>query len=396
MRAFPFPFAVARLLVIGIALHALAGCAAFQGSTSAPSVTTRPATQPANKQADQNTTEDAAIADSAQSTAERLAKAMTRSRSAPPRSRGANQPSATQPRRIHWRNAARRSRPKPQPREATPDRPAQAKPETSDAAKAETQQQQQPPTTQPQHKPLRDQPRDALIDELTTRLQQSDRPPMQKAISAIGLGLMNQAPEPKPSLLQTLPRQKRDQVDRLYALNKSLAGKLLDGSTRLSQREVNQQVNALFQDQPVTIEKVDLCKSVEGFGVYEPFADHRFLSDKQQKMIVYVELDHFKRQKVDGRFEVKLEQEIVLFNESDGLAVWSREPATILDRSRNRRNDFFTLQLITLPASLNVGKYRLKVRITDVHGGAVDETTVPLELVADPAIAQKRQNPGPK
>jgi hypothetical protein len=37
---------------------------------------------------------------------------------------------------------------------------------------------------------------------------------------------------------------------------------------------------------------------------------------------------------------------------------------------------------------VSVGEYRLKVRVTDLHGGSVDETTVPVELVADRALAE--------
>jgi hypothetical protein len=33
-----------------------------------------------------------------------------------------------------------------------------------------------------------------------------------------------------------------------------------------------------------------------------------------------------------------------------------------------------------------VGKYRLKVRINDLNGGSIDETTLPIQLVADKAV----------
>jgi hypothetical protein len=145
----------------------------------------------------------------------------------------------------------------------------------------------------------------------------------------------------------------------------------------------------MFGELPIGIQTLDLCKSVDGYGVYEPFADHRFLAGQPRKMIVYVELDHFKTvpRKENDRYDVKLKQEVVLFNASDGLAVWSHEPVTIRDRSRNQRRDFFTVQMVTLPERLSVGEYRLKVRVTDLQGGSVDETTVPVELVADEQMA---------
>ena len=61
----------------------------------------------------------------------------------------------------------------------------------------------------------------------------------------------------------------------------------------------------------------------------------------------------------------------------------------IVDRSRNRRRDFFEVQLIKLPPQLSVGKYWLKVRVTDLHGNYIDETSLPIKIVADQALVGK-------
>ena len=66
--------------------------------------------------------------------------------------------------------------------------------------------------------------------------------------------------------------------------------------------------------------------------------------------------------------------------------MWKQPATQIVDESRNKRRDFFVVQLIRLPARLGVGKYRLKVRINDLHGGSIDETTLPIQLVADKTI----------
>ena len=42
--------------------------------------------------------------------------------------------------------------------------------------------------------------------------------------------------------------------------------------------------------------------------------------------------------------------------------------------------------MIRLPARLSVGKYLLKIRITDQHGGSLDEATMPIQIVADQAL----------
>jgi hypothetical protein len=366
-----------------VALHAVGGCAMFSGQSDAPApAKTQPSAQTQAAAATQPQADGGnSVTDSVQSTARRLAEAMSRSSAKPADQSQANQPPATQPSRVQWRDAAERSRPKP-PR---------AQQFNEQTAKADTT--NNPPATQPAHKPLAKQPREALVDELTRRIATGSDRPMRQAIAAVGLGLANNQPEPASALTRGLTATQQKQIERFYSLNKTLAANLLDGSGTLHRRQVDKQVQKLFPPQPLTIKKVDLCKSVEGFGVYTPFEDHQFLSERSQKMIVYVELDHFNPKKLEDRFEVKLKQEVVLFNEADGLAVWSHEPVTIVDRSRNERQDFFTVQLITLPKRLSVGKFRLKVRVTDVHGDSVDETTLPLQRVADPAIAQGNKQP---
>ena len=92
------------------------------------------------------------------------------------------------------------------------------------------------------------------------------------------------------------------------------------------------------------------------------------------------------RRSDEGQREVRLTQELILYKESDGLAVWRHEPTQIVDVSRNRRRDFYVVQMITLPARLSEGRYRLKVRLTDQHGDSVDETTLRVQIVADSGL----------
>lgn len=137
-------------------------------------------------------------------------------------------------------------------------------------------------------------------------------------------------------------------------------------------------------EMPLTIRNVKLCKRVKGFGVYETFERNVFLARRESPVIVYAELDHFDhRTEADGRYAVELTQEIVLYNESDGLPVWRQKPTRIIDRSYNIRRDFFVVQVVRLSPRLTVGKYRLKVTITDEIGRTIDEASVPLRIVAD-------------
>lgn len=144
---------------------------------------------------------------------------------------------------------------------------------------------------------------------------------------------------------------------------------------------------------PLSIAETRLCTKVEGYGVYNELrkfdGEHKFLVGRAARMIVYVEPVNFQRTSIsrDGVWghEVRLIQDLRLYHaakDADTL-VWRKPDQPINDFSRNRRRDFFVVQVIELPANLGVGSYRLKTIMTDKANGAVAETIIPLEIVAD-------------
>lgn len=143
----------------------------------------------------------------------------------------------------------------------------------------------------------------------------------------------------------------------------------------------------------LSIPTAALCSRVEGYGTYREFPrpsdGYRFLARSATKLIVYAEVEHFGRtsKSRDGVWghEVSLTQSLELFHAA-GTAdtlVWQRPEQAIVDFSRRPRRDFFTVQVIDLPANLGVGAYRLKLTVTDKATGAVAESIIPFELVAD-------------
>jgi hypothetical protein len=133
----------------------------------------------------------------------------------------------------------------------------------------------------------------------------------------------------------------------------------------------------------LSISTAALCKSVQRFGVYEPMEPPRFIAgSKNNAAILYCEVANFSSQLNDRKlWETKLKQEAVLYSES-GLAVWSDKTDTVVDQSRNRLHDFFIADKIALPASLPVGRYLMKMTVTDLHASRVAEATVPIQVVA--------------
>jgi len=231
--------------------------------------------------------------------------------------------------------------------------------------------------------------RTALLAQLRQAVRSGRASVINKAIAAAGLSLADPDRVLDPVDLEPLDRNQRQLVRRYHKLLVSLAGQMESGGGQLDTDTdtVMDRVGAVWGERPVRVTRVQLCRRVRGYGVYEPFDSRVFLSGREHPMIIYTELKNFRTIKTDEDFyQVKLQQEVVLYNESDGLAVWRQPAVDIVDESRNRRRDFFVVQMIRLPARLGVGKYVLKVRMTDAHSGSLDESTVLIQLVADQSL----------
>ena len=382
----------ARLLLTAAVSLAVLGCAGPPEQPDTPAKAKSadpptPRTQPQGDTAgDQQSTNDTGVTGNIAEHARRLKQAMQQAE--PPADQTdpstATQPAATQPRRsVQWiERQPNPSQPQPDPREAASG--ANRAASTADPTEAQPTPQKHPAVDAEAVKA--EMSRDELLDTLLKRVRTAgEGSVIQRALTTATLSAIKDDGKLSNSVLAPLADDQRRRVERYVKIVRAMRGNLAESDSDTGRAALHQRIDALFGDEPISIRKLVLCREVSGYGVYQPFADHTFLADQSHRMIIYVELDHFttKKQQQSDRYEVNLEQHIVLYNESDGLAVWRHEPVQIKDVSRNQRRDFFLVQLITLPKRLSVGKYRLKVRVTDEHGGSIDETTVPVRLVAD-------------
>ena len=155
---------------------------------------------------------------------------------------------------------------------------------------------------------------------------------------------------------------------------------------------------ALDRWRPLAIANAELCTQVDGFGVYAPVRTfegrYKFLAGRSHPVIVYAEIDNFGHRgatrEATAGFEVELNQQLTLFHagtpkvEPDtDLVAWRTESQQILDFSRRKRSDFFVVQIITLPKSLTVGSYRLKISIEDPITENRAEHVIDIDVVAD-------------
>lgn len=150
----------------------------------------------------------------------------------------------------------------------------------------------------------------------------------------------------------------------------------------------------LAASEPMAITRAALCSKVDGFGRYTEHGGSAMLAGKKQRAIVYIELDRFTHRSTTGPdgepgFAVELTQDLSLYHDADGLLAWRRGEQAIADFSRNKRRDFFIVQMIDLPETLSIGKYVLKVRVQDKSSGAQTETSIPIQVVAQGSLADR-------
>lgn len=241
--------------------------------------------------------------------------------------------------------------------------------------------------------------RTALLAQLYERIRASDDPQMSKALSAAALGILDPAAEVKPTLLENLsPKQKR-KVRAFRNLILKLAVQLSHTPTSAYPATVEAQVAALF-DGPIRISNLALCRRVMGWGRFDEFKREDAQIDPEQpyifdrknpmKLGLYIELERFRTtHEAEDRHVVLLEQQVALYTNA-GLRVWNANPSELEDICRRPRRDFFTTQIITFPANLSVGKYHLKLRVTDRNSHTVDEKTVPIHIVARQTLASDK------
>lgn len=145
-----------------------------------------------------------------------------------------------------------------------------------------------------------------------------------------------------------------------------------------------------------------LCRRVDGFGRYEPYGTDTFVAGRPLRVIVYTELDGFGvRPAREGdpvqpglspgeQVSVELSQSLTLYHDPSGLQAWHKPAQRVVETTRAKRRDFYLIHQIELPATLTVGRYMLKVTVTDATSGATDEVNLPINVVAQAPVVKGR------
>ncbi|MBS0188107.1 MAG: hypothetical protein JSS51_08555 [Planctomycetes bacterium] len=153
-------------------------------------------------------------------------------------------------------------------------------------------------------------------------------------------------------------------------------------------------MDALSGTQAVRISRAELCSKVEAFGRFRPFEGNQFMAGQANRVIVYTEIDKYAYRDLQtdsepsngDRWSVELSQELRLYNADGSMLAWRKPEESVVEKSRNKRRDFFITQMIELPRTLTVGPYSLKVIVRDKVGGGVSEVVIPISIVADQTL----------
>ncbi|MGE0364528.1 MAG: hypothetical protein AB7Q00_02125 [Phycisphaerales bacterium] len=142
------------------------------------------------------------------------------------------------------------------------------------------------------------------------------------------------------------------------------------------------------------VPKAELCTKVRSFGVYTPLPSTTFVAGYPARAIVYTEVAGFTARDLEGSNglrRVELSQRLSLYSDADGLEVWKVRERSVTETARTPRTDFYLVQEIALPVNLSVGKYTLKLTVSDKNSGALAQASIPITIVADPSLAQRRR-----
>jgi len=193
-----------------------------------------------------------------------------------------------------------------------------------------------------------------------------------------------------PEALPGLTPREREIVGLMQDFFRRLGEDLADtGNPEVLVGAIDELSKALHKQPLLVLPQAALCSRVGGFGDYDEFpvnddGRYRFLAQDGQQAVVYVEVEDFSSERnKKGEWVTELSQQLVIFSDRDGIPVWREDWQLGTDTSKNRRADFFIVQVITLPSRLSVGLYQFKIHVRDKQSGAEAEVTVEFEMVAD-------------
>ncbi len=277
----------------------------------------------------------------------------------------------------------------------TPPTPVE---EAVDAAAGETE----PPTEAAAPEPTGVELLYAQLDEALGQELDTTSEPFRTAVAMIAMAAAQgkdplEAIGPSTKAGAALSPAERDSAAAVAEMLSSVLspGEISEEDRATALRTLSDRLN---RSMGLNIPRALLCTEVRGFGRYTPFPQTDFLAGRRIRALLYVEVDRFEHREVDTsnlgglpveeRWAIDLTQTLELYHDGEGeILAWKRPEEVVVETSRNKQRDFYLLTEISLPETLTVGSFQLKVIIRDRVAGARTEMLIPIGIVADPALA---------
>ncbi|MEE8155905.1 MAG: hypothetical protein V3T53_13210 [Phycisphaerales bacterium] len=301
---------------------------------------------------------------------------------------------ATQPTEqseIHWNLPRSRTAPK----ESTPaPEPAQGSLATDISVTPSVSQPQTNQTTAIE--PLPDHRlRQLLVDlsrEAYHHATYSDVP-LRQLLVIVAQAIISPDRQLQIDAIPGLTDREREMLSSMQAFFTDLGEQLLQtGDPEVLVAALAELERELAKEPQLRLSHAALSSRVSGFGDYDEFKKNEagryvFLAHSRQQAVVYVEIEEFKSElNANSEWVTELSQQLVIFSDRDGIPVWRQPWRPVVDVTKNRRHDFFVVQVVTLPDKLSVGRYQFKISVRDERSGAEAEATLELDMVADPSL----------
>jgi len=198
-------------------------------------------------------------------------------------------------------------------------------------------------------------------------------------------GMLNDDQSPELASMSAMPADDRELVSALVDGLSNFRANVRQDANMLPAQKIKpllEMAERLRSQADLTVSTVALCRRVEAFGKYDPIVPARLPAMKESRVIVYCEVENFlAKQNSRQMWETNLTEQVTLYTDT-GLVVWSDEKRRVTDECRNRRHDFFAFNIVSLPGTLSVGRYVMKVTISDDNADRVAEATVPVSVTA--------------
>jgi hypothetical protein len=129
-------------------------------------------------------------------------------------------------------------------------------------------------------------------------------------------------------------------------------------------------------DPPPGINELRLCRTVSGFGSFEPLNETSVKAG--QSLLIYCELTGLRYHAKDAGFVSRISSRIEIKPAGGGPNQWEHELGAAEDVCRRRRHDYYVNYRVDLPRSLPPGSYSLRLTQTDLVANRSTTAEIPL------------------